>query len=252
MVRKTLSMNFRPSLGKLLGFGIALALVAPAAAGDERVAPKAVLELFTSQGCSSCPPADALLTKLTERSDVIALAYHVDYWDYVGWRDTFGAEANTKRQRDYAASWNSSRVYTPQLVVNGAKNVVGSRQKDVYGAIDTASLELPVVLTTKKDMLAIDIEGKAGEKDAVVWLVTYIEKADVAIERGENSGQKISYSHVVTGHQMLGMWEADGGTHLKLPLSEVFRGKADGAVVMVQEENQDLPGPILGAASIVQ
>ena len=244
-------MIYRFPLGKFLGFCVALALAAPAVAGEVRDAPKAVLELFTSQGCASCPPADKFLTELAGRKDLIALAYHVDYWDYVGWRDTFGAEANTKRQRDYAASWGSSRVYTPQLVVNGAKNVVGSRQKDVYGAIDAASLSLPVVLTKGKEMLKIDIEGRPGSKNAVVWLVTYLDKAEVEIERGENSGQKISYTHVVTGHQMLGMWEAGSGAHLKLPLSEVFRGKGNGAVIMVQEENNDLPGPIIGAASLV-
>lgn len=245
-------MIFRLYLGKILGFCIVLAFAAPAAAGEVRDAPKAVLELFTSQGCSSCPPADRLLSQLAARKDIIALAFHVDYWDYVGWRDTFGTEANSKRQRDYAQSWGSSRVYTPQLVVNGASNVVGSRRDDVNEAIDAASLTLPVALRVRNDMLVIDIAGRPGQQDAVIWLVTFIDKADVAIERGENSGRKIAYSQVVTGHQILGMWEASSGVHLKLPLSEVFRGPGTGAVIMVQEENNDLPGRIVGAASILQ
>src|ERR1700744_5436214 len=95
-----------------------LAATAPAAAEQVKTAPKAVLELFTSQGCSSCPPADALPPTLAQRPDVIALAYHVDYWDYIGWTDTFGAKANTDRQKAYATAWNEASIYTPELVVN--------------------------------------------------------------------------------------------------------------------------------------
>jgi hypothetical protein len=245
-------MNLRRLLGTFYGIGLALTLTAPLAAGEVRDAPKAVLELFTSQGCASCPPADKILSDLKGRKDIIALSYHVNYWDYMGWRDTFGAEANSDRQRDYAASWGSGRVYTPQLVINGAENVVGSRKGDVDGAIKAASLDLPVTITFDEKMLNVDIEAKAGHSDAVVWLVTFIDNADVTIERGENSGQKISYSQVVTGHQMLGMWEAGKGAHLMLPRSEVFRGDGNGAVIMVQEENNGLPGRIIGAASIVE
>ena len=136
-------------------------LSASAFGGEVKANPKAVLELFTSQGCSSCPPADALLRTMQGRADVIALAYHVDYWDYIGWADTFGAKANTDRQRQYASAWNTSNIYTPELVINGMKDVVGSRKSEVDGAIGAASLSIPVTLTTDSDMLEVSIDGKA-------------------------------------------------------------------------------------------
>src|SRR5215217_5623425 len=126
--------------GVALTLVLNLALSGSASAEPLHIAPKAVVELFTSQGCSSCPPADALLTALADREDVVALAYHVDYWDYVGWKDTFAQEAYSDRQRAYAKSWGSSRIYTPQIVVNGAKAVVGSRRNEVQDAVDQAAL----------------------------------------------------------------------------------------------------------------
>jgi hypothetical protein len=235
-------------LGPLIAVGLAFA--APAAgAGEMRTSPRAVLELFTSQGCASCPPADALLARLAARPDLIALAYHVDYWDYIGWPDTFGQEANSVRQRDYAARWGSGRLYTPQLVVNGVKGVVGSREMEVDGAIAAASLELPVRLSASTDTLTIDVAGQAGLPKAVVWLVTYLDRADVAIERGENEGRKVAYTNVVTNRQAIGVWEPQGGAHFKLPLKEVLTGKSNGAVVMVQQDDGGLPGAILGAAA---
>src|SRR3954454_23050188 len=129
----------------LLTATLAAALVAaPVPAAEVRDHPKAVLELFTSQGCSSCPQADARLGDLGKHPDLITLAYHVDYWDYIGWVAPFGAQAKTDLQRAYAQSWGSSMVYTPQLVVNGAKGIVGSREKEVTGALDAAKLDLPV------------------------------------------------------------------------------------------------------------
>ncbi len=127
-----------PSL--LLALATSLVSFGPAHAGDVRPQPKAVVELFTSQGCSSCPPADALLTSLAERGDVVALAYHVNYWDYIGWEDTFGHQAYSDRQRAYAKSWGSSRIYTPQMVINGAKGMVGSKRNEVTQAVDAGGL----------------------------------------------------------------------------------------------------------------
>ena len=230
---------------------LAAALVAaPAAAAEVRDHPKAVIELFTSQGCSSCPKADARLGDLGKQPDLITLAYHVDYWDYIGWVDTFGAKANTDLQRSYAQSWGSSMVYTPQLVVNGAKGVVGSRERDVTGALDQAKLDLPVALTLNANVLDVSIDGKAGAGEAMVWLVTYKDHAEVAIARGENIGKSIDYTQIVTGRQMLGMWDPASGTHLKLPLSELMSNGANGAVILVQTDKGGLPGPILGAASV--
>ncbi len=236
----------------LIAASMFAALGLPAPAAEIRSNPSAVVELFTSQGCSSCPPADAALETLNKRADIIALAYHVDYWDYIGWKDTFGDHDNTSRQRAYARSWGSSSVYTPQLIVNGRSGVVASRNDEVKGALKNAALQLPVALSVADDMLNISIEGRAGGKEAMVWLVSFLDHANVAIERGENAGKTMSYAQIVTGRQVLGMWEPTSGTHLKLPLSEVLHGLSNGAVILVQEETSGLPGPILGAASFIR
>src|ERR1700749_4569447 len=130
----------------------ALAIV-PVAAAEVRDHPRAVLELFTSEGCSSCPQADVKFQDLAKQQDVIALAYHVDYWDYIGWPDNFGSKANTDRQKAYAHSWGKSMIFTPQLIVNGSKGVVGSRDKEVTDALAVAKLDLPVNLSVGSDML---------------------------------------------------------------------------------------------------
>src|ERR1700712_948942 len=132
----------------ILSAALTAALVAvPAVAAEVRDHPKAVLELFTSQGCSSCPQADLKLGDLSKQTDLITLAYHVDYWDYIGWADTFGTKANSDLQKSYGQSWGSSRIYTPELIVNGSKGVVGSRDKEVSDALGTAALNLPVGIT---------------------------------------------------------------------------------------------------------
>jgi hypothetical protein len=229
----------------------AVALIsAPATAAEVRAHPRAVLELFTSQGCSSCPQADAKLKELQKNPDLITLAYHVDYWDYIGWTDTFGGKPNTDWQKAYAQSWGSSMIYTPELVVNGHKGVVGSRDNEVTDALSAASLAVPVSLIVADKMLDITVAPQAGGGDAVVWLVTFKDHASVAIDRGENAGHTIDYSQIVTGRQMLGMWDAAAGTHLKFPISEILTGGANGAVVVVQTDKGGLPGAILGAASV--
>jgi hypothetical protein len=244
-------MLFRPFLCALALLGLGL----PASAGEVRQGPKAVLELFTSQGCSSCPDADALLDEMGKRPDVVTLAYHVDYWDYIGWQDTFGAKENSKRQRDYAAAWGSSRIFTPQLVVNGEYGVVGNKRDKVDAALATTAMPLQVKLSeAPDDTLDVAIGGhvRDGLGEAVVWLVTYRDRAEVEIDRGENQGRKVAYTHIVTGRQVLGMWDPQQGAKLKLPLGEVLTGTADGAAILVQQDKDGLPGPILGAASFTR
>lgn len=231
---------------------IALVVSSAAGAGEIRQNPTAVIELFTSQGCSSCPPADAYLTELAKRPELITLAYHVDYWDYIGWPDTFGSSANSDHQRAYSQSWGSSRIFTPQIVVNGTEGVVGSRRQEVAIALQNTQLELPVELQTRGDMLKIIIGPKAGLSEAMVWLVTFIDRAEVEIERGENQGKKIAYTQIVTGRQVLGMWEPATGTTLKLPLAEILVEPANGAAILVQEDRNGMPGRILGAASFLK
>tara|TARA_R110002124_G_scaffold109676_10_gene262843 strand:- start:8282 stop:9019 length:738 start_codon:yes stop_codon:yes gene_type:complete len=242
-------MRFSPWLSAALATVVLSVLAQPASADGVRMRPKAVVELFTSQGCSSCPPADALLTSLAGQQDVVALAYHVDYWDYVGWKDTFGAAEYSDRQRAYAQSWGSSRIFTPQMVINGTKGVVGSRRGEVNGAVDRASLPLPIDVTEDGDMLKIAIPADLTLKDAVVWMVTYVDRADVAIERGNNAGKTMAYTQVVTGRQVVGVWECSTGATIKLPIPEVLANTSTGIAVIVQQERDGLPGPILGAAA---
>lgn len=235
------------------GLSLSLALALPAVAGELKLAPRAVLELFTSQGCSSCPKADAMLEEMSKSPDVVVLAYHVDYWDYIGWEDTFGSAENSQRQRDYAAAWGSSRIFTPQLVVNGSGGLVASKQDKVGAALTGASLPLGIDLSeTPGEMLQVSVPPRDGLSGAMIWLVTFLDHADVAIERGENEGKHMAYTQIVTGRQVLGMWDPKAGAKLTLPLAEVLTGQSNGAVILVQEERNGLPGPILGAASFTR
>ena len=242
-------MIARPLFGALAAV---LALAAPAAAETLRAHPKAVVELFTSQGCASCPPADALLSSLAGDDDVITLAYHVDYWDYVGWPDTFGSADNSNLQRAYAKGWNSSRIYTPQMVINGTKDVVGSRRTEVQNALDAATLSLPVDITMTSHMIKVSVQSRAGARDAVVWLVTYRDRAEVTIDKGDNAGKTMVYTQVVTKRQLLGVWEASTGAQFKLPIDEVLDENSSGVAVLVQQDDNGLPGPIIGAAAYEQ
>lgn len=218
------------------------------AQGTIRDNAKVVLELFTSQGCPNSPKADVLLAELAELEDVIALAYHVDYWDYIGWRDTFGDAAFTARQRDYSALRGTNRLYTPQLMVNGSVDVVGSDRREVAAAVEKSELPLDIELAEANGILTIDIPAKRDLPSATVWLVTYVDDAKVQIGGGENAGQTLSYVHVVTGRQVLSAWEPGEGAHLKVPVSELLVGQNDGAAIVVQTEVGDHPGPIIGAA----
>lgn len=219
-------------------------------AAELRVAPIAVIELFTSQGCSSCPPADAVLADIGQRVDVIALAYHVDYWDYVGWTDTFGRPENSDFQRSYAAARGIKRIYTPQLMVNGVEDVVGSRRQDVVNALDGAALPVAVFLKLEGDVLDVSAAGNASWPESKLWLVTFRQADHVDITRGENSDRGIDYTHIVTGRRVLGMWEPMSGATLKLPLGEILGEVSDGAAIIVQTDHGGLPGQVIGAASV--
>ena len=116
----------------------------------------------------------------------------------------------------------------------------------------SATLQLPVTLENSGDMLEISIPGRAGLEEAMVWLVSFLDRAEVTIERGENQGKSIAYTQIVTGRQVLGMWEPQGGARLRLPLDEVLGESANGVVILVQQEKNGLPGPILGAASFTR
>jgi len=238
--------NFNRLFAGLFAAAISTAAFAgPASAGGR----KAVVELFTSQGCSSCPAADTYLGELIKRDDVIALSVHVDYWDYIGWKDTFAKPENALRQRAYAKARGDGRVYTPQIVVNGADHHVGSSRRSVERDVASASLPLDIELSEEEGAIRIAIPANAGlnGQHTTVRLVTYSSNATVEIKRGENRGETITYHNIVRSMRPIGMWD---GTEMviTLPAREIMGKDVDGCVVMVQVDSDKGPGRILGAA----
>ena len=225
-------------------------LSAPARAADR---PIAVVELFTSQGCSSCPAADKILAEYAKRKDVLALSFHVDYWNYLGWKDTFSRAEFTERQRRYAASFRRHGVYTPQAVINGRTHAVGSRRQDIEDLIDgyvRDGKSLTVAVNTQREDENIRVTTDAESGDATLWVVYYDKKRSVKIERGENRGRVITYHNVVRDVSMLGMMK-QGKLDVTLPLEEMRRrGFESCAIVLQQNTAAGTPGPILGAAVI--
>lgn len=216
--------------------------------------PVSVIELFTSQGCSSCPPADKLLKKFRKRDDIIALTFNVDYWDYLGWKDTLASPENTARQRAYARARGDGQVYTPQTVINGIKHAVGSREADIERAIarsrsELKKLRIPLKMWTKNGTLVIEAgPAPAGVryKPATIWLALVKKSEAVSIKRGENSGEKITYYNVVRELTPVGQWNGQAVT-IKLPKHHLESRGSDGCTVFLQ---QDTAGPILAAAEM--
>jgi hypothetical protein len=230
---------------RVLILALALAGALPARADE---APRAVIELFTSQGCSSCPPADARLAELARRPDVIALTLPVDYWDYLGWRDTLARPDFSVRQRAYAHLRGDRAVFTPQMVVNGVVACVGSDEAAIGRAVERATGErpaLPVRVRARADggVVRVEIDG-AGAGPAGVWLLPVARSREVTIGKGENRGRVATYVNVVRGMIRIGEW-AGGPARLEAPLPE---GEADGYVVLVQATRGVKPSEILGAA----
>ena len=229
--------------------GILAALVAAAAfaAPEARSEPHpVVVELFTSQGCSSCPPADALLTELAERDDVIPLALHVDYWDYIGWKDTLANPAFTKRQKGYAYAAGQRTIYTPQMIVGGQEHVVGYKPMRLAQLIEEHNEkpdELQVTLTRVAGGVLITADAMARARgEMVVQLVRYSPQETVDIRRGENAGKTFVYSNVVTEWREIGRWDSAG------PLSMQAEAPGDAPIVVVVQA--PMQGPILAAARL--
>ncbi|MGB6909052.1 MAG: DUF1223 domain-containing protein [Methyloceanibacter sp.] len=246
-----------PSGGALMALaatllaGPAMAEPAPAAASKN----SAVIELFTSQGCSSCPPADALLGRLVDKPGLVALSFSVDYWDYLGWRDTLGSSANSDRQRGYARSRGDGRVYTPQVVVDGVVHVNGADESAVRAAVKAAEkrlaeVKVPVSMHAEGDTLVVDIGAAPAGSDrraAAVWLAIAKEVEKVEVARGENRGRALSYHHPVREFTPIGIWHGEAMT-LRLPLKDLKTMGGDCLFALLQVENT---GPILGAAEFM-
>ena len=205
-----------------------------------------VVELYTSQGCSSCPPADDILHQLTRRDDVIALALHVDYWDYIGWKDEFADPANAERQRAYAVVAGRQSVYTPQMIINGETDIVGTRPMRVMDAIKAHQDTPPRVtldIARNGDTVEIDAQRLAADVGPmVVQMLRYTPERETHITRGENAGKTVVYANVTKDWNVVSEW--DGRT--PLDLSVAAPGDAP-VVVMIQARGL---GPILAAAQL--
>jgi len=204
-----------------------------------------VVELFTSQGCSSCPPADEILEELARHPDVIALAMHVDYWDYLGWRDTFGSAVFTTRQQNYAAAAGSHTVYTPQFVIGGVDHVVGAKPMAVMDGIqDRREAFGGPELTVRQDaagVVTLSAPAMTGHPMMRVQVATYIPRRVVRIGRGENAGREMTYVNIVDSWSDLGGWDGSAPLDMSIPLAP----HAHGAVVLQVEG----AGPIVAAQS---
>lgn len=218
---------------------LALSLAAPAAGAGENAV---LVELFTSQGCSSCPPADRNLAALADREDVIALSLHVDYWDYLGWRDTFGRAEHTQRQFAYRDLMGNRVVYTPQMIVNGVRDVPGYRSKLLETAIAEALGETPraaLEIVAEGGMLKAVLDAASAPERCTVWIASYDRQEKVTIRRGENAGKTITYHNVVTKLMRVGTWD---GTTQQIALPQP--GAGEGIAVWLQD---DRTGQVLAA-----
>jgi len=212
-----------------------------------------LIELFTSQGCSSCPPADELLNRFRDNPGVITLSFSVDYWNYLGWHDTLSSPENSERQRDYALARGDGSVYTPQVVVDGITHVNGANEAAIEMAMRQTTrrlndVKVPMSMHAEGKSLMVDIGDAPASSDmreATIWLAVAKDKETVAISRGENRGKKITYSHPVLDLTPIGMWKGEKMA-LRLPLKDLQTIGGDCLVAMLQVEGS---GPILGAAA---
>jgi len=223
----------------------ALLAGAPALAAERPV----LVELFTSQGCSSCPPADALLGELARRDDVLPLAFHVDYWDRLGWKDPYSSAEATRRQRLYARQLDSATVYTPQMIVDGRTDVVGSDRAGVLQAIAAAraaALAVPVELADQEDGMRVRVAaGGAETRHATLWLVGFDRHHVTQVGTGENGGRSLAEWNIVRGLEPLGDWQ---GAAYETTVPAAKLAGYERVAVLLQESG----GRILGAASSVR
>ncbi|WP_454916653.1 DUF1223 domain-containing protein [Xanthobacter sediminis] len=235
-----------------LAFALSL-LALPAAAQSQ---PKAVVELFTSQGCASCPPADTLLSELAKDPQVIALSMPVDYWDYIGWKDTLALHGHSVRQKAYADKRADHKVFTPQAVVDGVHAVKGSDRAALQRAImadPSGGRALRVTITARRngDLVEIEIPDSAPPPEgAELWACPVASRKSVTIGRGENSGRNATYSNVVRGWVKIGPWDGKRQRH-EVKVSDLKTDdEVDQVAVLLQAGTPAAPGPILGAALV--
>ena len=235
---------------KVLALAAGATAAFAARAAQAGAARPVVIELFTSQGCSSCPPADALMGELRRMPGVIVLSYNVDYWDYLGWRDTLASPEKSQRQYDYAKARGDMDVYTPQVIVDGGSHYIGSNRSVILAAIDRARAATPqnpvgLSLAAKDHEFVVEIGAAAAVPEATLWIMPIMPKVAVKIEKGENAGKEIVYYNVVNKLIPAGMWHGEATT-LRLPKESIALPCCKGAVALLQ---QGKAGPILAAAT---
>jgi hypothetical protein len=235
-------LRFVPMTAFLLAFGV------PSVSQGDNGPIACVLELFTSQGCSSCPPADRLLGALARKPDIVAVSLPVDYWDYIGWKDTLASPLFTARQKAYAAALGSRHVYTPEAIVNGLSDAIGSDGDAIQRAIAATrghgeALTLRIRLVDMGDHLSVEVPAGSGGP-AGVFLLRVLRARTVQIGRGENAGRAVTYTNVVRAIEQLGEWTGARATFE----AAAPRGHDEGYVVLVQRGTPERPGAILAAA----
>src|SRR5882762_10313523 len=234
-----------------LGVCAIVAIIRPAHAD-----PRAVVELFTSQGCSSCPPADQIIGELAKDPNVIALSMPIEYWDYLGWKDTLADSRFSARQKAYSQMRGDRDVYTPQMIVNGSANVIGSDRAGIESAIQNTQkagvMSVPVTMTLSGKQINVSVAASKAATSAhgEVWICSVSKSVPISIGRGENRGREVTYYNVVRNILKVGDWNGNSGSWT-VPLENISRDGVDAAVVYVQDGNREKPGPMLGAAYTV-
>jgi hypothetical protein len=233
-----------------LGVCAIVAVLRPAVAE-----PRAVVELFTSQGCSSCPPADKVIGELAKDPSVIALSMPIDYWDYLGWKDTLADSRFSARQKAYSLMRGDRDVYTPQAVVNGEAHVIGSDIESIERAIGATRradhvMSVPVSMKLNGKQITVSVADSSkvpAAAHAEIWICSISKAVPILIGRGENRGRELTYYNVVRNVLKVGDWTGSAGTWT-VPLENISREGIDAAAVFVQDGSRDHPGPMLGAA----
>lgn len=217
-----------------------------------------VVELFTSQGCNSCPPADEILAEFSQEKNILALSYSVDYWNYLGWKDTLAQHDCTIRQKKYNISLGKSGVYTPQMIIQGQKDLIGSRRDLAHKMVTSArkgarnkavpapTIAFGALKSPTNDMIDLKIGAGAHRKTATIWIIGYDLVKTVNIRGGELKGQTRSYHNVVQSIKRMGSWMGDE-IRLTLSKQDIGSGKYDAYAVLLQEEET---GPIIAAAKL--
>ena len=250
MKRRRVALRMALIAPAVIASGLASAVMSSA---DAIAGPRGVVELFTSQGCSSCPPADKLAGELAHDPSLIVMSLPIDYWDYLGWKDTLALPGHANRQRAYSKVRGDREVYTPQVVVNGIVHTLGSDKSAIETAVaqtgkQDGTLSLPLSMSVTSDSIAVTVPaGKGTPEQAEIWLCPITKDITVTIGKGENTGHTITYHNVVRRWVKLGDWNGDARS-FTVPVHDMTAVGADAVAVVVQAGTRETPGAMLGAS----